>query len=225
MSILKKLWPLLLALAIFIVVSYFVRQHIEAVRPWLTGSSNTYGMVIYVLLGIATVMIPFGSLTPFVPLATTLWGWPMAAFLTLLGWVLGSQIIFEVARFVGKPVILRFMPKRHLENIGHLIEGQSLARSIFIRMFAHGDIISYAFGIFTKVNRWEFLLVTTVAIAPGAICAAYFGSLPLVYQVSLAAVGIVILGIYWTIETKYPHILRKIGLGWLLKAERELEKI
>src|SRR5205085_1276550 len=149
-----------------------------------------YAMLLYVVLGIATVMVPFGSILPFMPLAVHLWGWPLTGTLTLLAWVIGGQILFEFSRAVGKPVIRKMMSEKRLQAIEHLVDKKGLFNALMIRMFVHEDLVSYAFGMFSSISRWEFLLVTAIGVAPGAYLYSYFGSLPIIYEILFATLGI-----------------------------------
>ena len=207
-NIFKKLWPYLVGLAMFILISSVIRDHLDVFRAVLNEESTGYAMTIYVLLGILTVMIPFGSLVPFIPLATLLWGWPMAGLLTFLSWVLGSQILFEGSRFFGKRFAAKLLSESQLHAVADMVHDKGMAHALLLRMFVHGDIVSYAFGIFTHISRWNFLWITAVGVAPGAFVYAYFGSLPFVYQVSMAVLGLVILTAYWILESKMPSFLK-----------------
>ncbi|MDB4977961.1 MAG: hypothetical protein JWM56_147 [Candidatus Peribacteria bacterium] len=209
LPILRKIWPAIPAFVIFIGVSYLLQSHLTTLEPLLKGSSPALGMFLYVLLGIATVAIPFGSLLPFIPIAVLLWGWLPTAFLTLLSWVLGGQILFEASRYFGKPLIGKYMQSSRLDSIAHLVQGNFL-HSLFIRMIVHGDIVSYAFGIFTTIGRWEFLAVTALGVAPGAFMYAYFGSLPFQYQLGMALLGLLLITSYYIVDLKKPDFFRSL---------------
>jgi uncharacterized membrane protein YdjX (TVP38/TMEM64 family) len=204
----KHLWPLALGFALFLLVSGLVQTHLGQMSGELKASSMEAGMTLFLLLGVGTVMVPFASILPFVPLAVALWGWPITALLTTLAWVLGSQILFEAARYLGKPVIMKFVSPERMEGMASMLHRQGLVNAVMIRMFVHGDITSYAFGIFSNITRWEFLLVTAVGVAPGALAYAYVGSLPFVYQVSLAGLGLCAIVAYSLVREKWPHALR-----------------
>jgi uncharacterized membrane protein YdjX (TVP38/TMEM64 family) len=161
-------------------------------------------MMMYVLLGIATVIIPFGSVLPFIPIAVTIFGWEITGILTFVAWVLGSQLLFEFSRSIGKPLVKRFVSAGQLDSIHKMVQGRNLMRSILIRMVMHGDIVSYGFGMFTHVSRWEFLCVTAVGVLPGAFFYAYFGSLPVQYEVAFLCAIILAFSTYWMIEKRWP---------------------
>jgi uncharacterized membrane protein YdjX (TVP38/TMEM64 family) len=210
--VLRKLWPLVIGLLIFAGVSVLVRTQLGAFAGMLEGSSLLYGMALYVLLGIATVMIPFGSLVPFMPAAVSMWGWPLTAALTIIAWVAGSQIIFEGARRFGKPFVAKLVPPAKLKRIGKMTEHKSLPRQIVLRWIVRGDILSYAFGLFTAVSRRDFFIITLAGVTPGALTYSYFGSLPLAYQLGIAGLGVTCLAAYWAIEAMRPEWLKTMRL-------------
>jgi uncharacterized membrane protein YdjX (TVP38/TMEM64 family) len=200
MKSVRTFLPFVVGILIFIGVSALVQTHLEFFRAFLTEGSVGTGMAVYVLIGIATVAIPFTSLLPIVPLAVALFGWPITTVLTILAWVIGGQILFEAARFLGKPVMMKFIPTSEFYSIATLLKGKGLLHSILIRMVFHGDIISYAFGLFTHVNSLEFCLVTAVGVTPSAFLYSYFGSLSFRYQLAFIAIALVALVIYWFID-------------------------
>ncbi len=205
-NVFKKIWPLLIGLTLLIGVSYLAQTHYDQMRALLNQNASSTNMLLYVGIGIATVIIPFGSLIPFIPIAVLLWGWPTTAILTLVAWVLGAQLLFEFSRFVGKPFMMKIIPTSQLDTIATLVQGDGLLHAIFIRMVVHADIVSYAFGMFTDINRWKFLLVTIIGVGPGAVLYAYFGSLPIVYQIGMALAGIIAFAVYWSIGERRERI-------------------
>ena len=78
MQMLKKALPVLFSLTLFIAISYAVQTRLMVIEGALQETtSREMAMVLYVLLGIASVVIPFTSLIPVVPVAVVLWGWPL----------------------------------------------------------------------------------------------------------------------------------------------------
>jgi uncharacterized membrane protein YdjX (TVP38/TMEM64 family) len=210
--LLRKLVPVLIGLVLFVAVSAYVKQHTEALTSAIQGSSMAWGMTLYVLLGILTVVIPFGSLLPFIPVAVTLWGWHMTAILTFCAWLIGGQLLFELARAYGKPYVAKLIPARQRATIKRMVQDRGIAHALALRFFTHGDLVSYAYGVFTPVSRWEFFVMTAVGVTPGAIIYSYAGALDLRLQVTIATVGIGLLTAYWILEWKHPEWLRKMRL-------------
>lgn len=181
----------------YIGVSMFLQAHFAEFQALFDKISPVQGMVLFIALATATVMIPFTSIIPVIPLAVALWGWWATALLCTLAWTLGGQILFEVSRLLGRTKMMKYLPPAQIETIHTLIRDKGLVHSILIRMVVHGDIISYAFGLFTKVNRWEFFLITALGVFPSAVLYALFGELPVKYQIVMAGVILFFLILYW----------------------------
>jgi uncharacterized membrane protein YdjX (TVP38/TMEM64 family) len=194
----QKFWPFILGICLFVVVSTIVHRYLPFLTNILTeGPSKSYGMTAYVLLGMASVVIPFASLIPVIPVAVALWGWKTTALLTILAWVLGGQILFELARHLGKSWVKKLIPAAQLDTVHAMIRDKNIFHAILIRTVIHGDIVSYAFGILTDISRWEFMLVTALGVAPSAIIYSLYGSMPLHLQVYLGILCIVGIVAFW----------------------------
>lgn len=193
---------MLITLTLFIALSVVIQNNLGAMDSLLKSVPSLYAMPLFVVLGIVTVMVPFGSILPFMPLAVHLWGWPVTGLLTLIAWVLGGQMLFEFSRAVGKPVIKKMISEEKMKAISSLVDKKGIFNALMIRMFVHEDLVSYAFGMFSNISRWAFLFVTVVGVAPGAFLYAYFGSLPILYEVAFATLGISGLVGYWMWDEK-----------------------
>ncbi len=181
----------------YIGVSMFLQAHFAEFQALFDKISPVQGMLLFVVLTTATVMIPFTSIIPVIPLAVALWGWWPTALLCTFAWTLGGQILFEVSRLLGRTKMMKYLPPAQIETLHTLIRDKGLIHSILIRMVVHGDIVSYAFGLFTKVNRWEFFLITAVGVFPSALLYSLFGELPVKYQLLMAVVILFFLVLYW----------------------------
>ncbi len=180
---------LLIALAAFAAVSAAVQMNVEWLQAVFQASPPGVSVALFILLGVALVIIPTASILPFMPIAVAFWGWPLAAVLTLVAWVIGGQILFEAARRFGRPLVAKVLPARALSAAAGIVRGGFL-HSVLVRTVLHGDLVSYAFGLFSGVGRVEYAAVSAIGVAPAAVLYAYLGSLPLWIQLSaLAAVG------------------------------------
>ncbi len=208
--ILKKIWPIFIGLAVYIAMSAYLQSNMEYIRPYLQDNIHVYGMALYVLLGIITVSLPFTSLIPFIPVAVSLWGWQITALLTLIAWVIGGQIVFEVSRRLGRGFVGRFVQPSYLEQIRKIVSDKGIIHSILVRMVVHADIVSIGFGVFTHVGSAEFLLVTAIGVAPSAILYAYFGSLTFVRQITIAGIALSLLILYWIVDWRWPRVTKAL---------------
>ncbi len=195
-KILKHIIPVLLSILLFVGISFYVREHLDAFRLLMQGAHG-YGKAAYVGLGVLSVVIPFASILPFVPAAVALWGWQTAAVLTCAAWVIGGQILFVFARTFGKPFVTKMLPESQMTMLQELVRDKGFMHSVLIRFVFHGDIISYAFGIFTHISGVRFFFVTLLASAPSATAYAYYGSLPISYQLGIGGIVILLVFLYW----------------------------
>lgn len=195
--IVQKVGPVAVGLVLFLVAASIAQHYLEPLKESLSTNTHAFGMFFFFLLGIASVLIPFGSILPFMPIATSLWGWPVTGLITASAWIVGSQLLFEGSRRIGKPFVQRFLDAKHMRTAERLVRGKGLLRSILIRQIAHGDMVSYGFGLFSDINSFEFFIVTAMGVTPGAFVYAYFGSLPLPYMFGLAGIGLLCVAVYW----------------------------
>ena len=206
MQLLKKIVPLVLSLALFIAVSAAVRTQLPALEAALSDPASRWmAMALYVLLGIASVIVPFTSLIPAVPAAVALWGWPVTSALTFVSWVIGGQILFEVSRALGRGAVERLAGKAQLESIGTVLRRKGLWQSIIVRLLIQSDLLSCAFAVFTTMTRWEFLVVNATGVALWAVAYAYFGVLSIAWQVMGAGVICILAFGYWLFWERALH--------------------
>ena len=180
-----KLWGLLwvfIFIFIFILLSYFVQTNFEffeglIIEGWI-------GMLSYVMLKIvATVVAPI-TVLPLIVLAAGLWGVWVAAFLTVLGWTIGSVIDFGLARKFGVPIIHRFIPLEEIYKFEDKVKvGNTFWSVVLLRMIIPVDILSYALGLFSRINFWKYVLATFIGVIPFAFAFAYLGGMSYVYQI------------------------------------------
>ncbi len=210
--IFRKVWPLAFVFCLFIACSIVVQNNHVQLEQLLSSVSLPACAGLYFGITLITVIVPFTSVLPFVPLAVLVLGWPATALLTSAGWVIGGFILFELSRSYARPYLFRFLPKSHIEGIGNLLAKKGLPQALFVRMVVHDDLVNVAFGAFTTITRCQFLLITALATAPGAVMYAYIGSVPFRYALALAASGLVVFGCYWYVDM-HKHTVRR----WLTR--------
>ena len=174
----------------FVLFSYFIQTKMEFFEGLVVG--GWVGMVVYVLLKIvATVFAPI-TVLPLIVLATGLWGVWVAAFLTIIGWTLGSVIAFGVARKFGVPIVKRFISLDEIYEFQERVNiGNGFWSVIFLRMIVPVDVLSYALGLFSKIGFWTYALATVIGVIPFAFAFAYLGEVHYVYQVVLGLVFLI----------------------------------
>jgi len=187
---------LLFLAVIFLLVSFFVQENYEMLEIMIQEYSSGVGMLVYVFLAfITTVVAPLTSV-PLIPLASALWGWQVAGILNLVGWGLGSYIAFKIAQRYGRPVVKRFVSLEKIEKYENRMPKEHIFWTIvFLRIIIPVDLLSYALGIFTKVNINVYIAATLVGMAPGSFILSYVGTVPFKNQMVFFGIFFVIIWI------------------------------
>ena len=197
----KSFLGIFIILILFVLSSYIVRTNIEFFNSLI--GNNIYGIFIYILITIIAIVIAPISMTPLIPIVSNVFGWIFGAILTFIGWSIGSFIVFFLCRKYGVDLIKKLISLKHINKIESKIPKENLFFDIvLLRMIIPVDILSYALGLFSKVNFKTYALATMIGIIPFTIVFSYLGTMPLWYQVS----GIVTVVLLITLI----HVLRDL---------------
>lgn len=141
----------------------------------IVHESNGWGMVLYVFLLAAAVIIPFFNFPAFI-LAGALWHPLVAATLGIFGWSLGAAIVFLITRTIKKPLLQKFISlnvmEKYEQKISHV---EKFWNIVLLRIFVPVDVLSYAFGLFTSVPFPRYMITTVIGVTPFAIIFSYGG--------------------------------------------------
>lgn len=183
-------------MVLLFVAASLVSGSIEDTLHSLGEEHRAIGMVLYVGIAIvATVLAPLSAI-PLIPIATALWGWQMTAFLSVVGWVIGAQIAFGIARRYGAPIVARFVSMERIRAWEKYVPQHNVFMTIVIlRMLVPVDILSYALGLFSRIQPMSYFFATLIGVTPGALYFAYVGSLPVRFQLAAFVLLCVVLGI------------------------------
>lgn len=177
----------LFALASFLAVRYESEMHALALR------GGTSGMAAYVLITIVAIVVAPISTLPLMPLATSIWGWFLTGVLSIIGWTIGAQIAFMLARHFGKPLVQKLVSDGKVRELeGWVPEHNLFWTVVLLRMAIPVDILSYALGLFSRMKSVPYFLSTLIGVTPFAFVFSYLGKLPLGLQVA-AVLGILAL--------------------------------
>jgi uncharacterized membrane protein YdjX (TVP38/TMEM64 family) len=204
-----KLWlTLALIIAIFIASAYFTQKYHDIIGSYIEGSGLIIGSAVYLAISIiSTVIAPITTLPVITVIANTE-GKLLAAILSTIGWAVGGLIAFLIARKYGKSIVAKFVSETELQRIERIIPKKpqrAFWTIVFLRIIIPTDVLSYALGLFSKIDTWTYFLATMLGVAPSAFVFAYTGALPVKYQlliISSSVIAIVILLRYWIIRLK-----------------------
>jgi uncharacterized membrane protein YdjX (TVP38/TMEM64 family) len=170
---------LLLTIAVLLVLA-------RPVHAWLLSlfaqaesairQQEAWGVLVFVLLAALSAMVAFVSSAVLVPVAIYVWG-PAVCFLLLwMGWFLGGLAGYGVGRYLGRPVVQRFVrPGALAQYEGWAQSGKSLTLILIIQLALPSDLASYVFGL-VRCRFTVFVAALALAEIPYALGAVYLGT-------------------------------------------------
>ena len=194
----KSFLAALFVIFLFVLVSYYTKQNIEFLKELI--GNDFRGILIYILITIFAIVFAPVSMMPLIPLASNLYGVFYAAAINIIGWTIGSFIVFFICRKYGVSIIKKFVSLNEIYKWENKIPKKRVFFTlILLRMSVPVDILSYALSLLTKINFRTYALTTIIGIIPFAIVFSYLGTIPLVYQL----IGFVIIGFVVVFSNKY----------------------
>jgi len=174
-----------------------VQENIDFVRENI--DFGIWGMLLYTLIVIASIVFAPVAVMPLMPLASGLWGWQITALLSIVGWTIGAAIAFGIARKYGKKLIKKIVSLNEIEEFEKRIPKKNIFLTIvFLRMTVPVDGLSYLFGLFSRISFKTYILATIIGITPFSIAFSYAGGISIVWQGAALAIalGILFVGIW-----------------------------
>lgn len=178
---------------LFVLASVFADTYQTQMQA-LVSDDSVIGMGAYVLLTIFAVVIAPVSTLPLLPLASGMWGWVVAGVLSIVGWTIGGQIAFLLARRFGKPFLRKVISLEKLEKYEKRVPEENIFWTVvFLRMAVPVDVLSYALGLFSRMKSVPYFFATLIGVAPFALVFAYAGTLPFLYQMEALGLALFIM--------------------------------
>lgn len=166
---------------LFVLSSWLVQNNLEAIAGII--GDDGWGMAIYVLVSMVTIVLAPVATIPLIPIAASLWGGFITGLLNIFSWLVGSMIAFGIARIVGVRFVRKVVSLHRLEKIERMIPEKGMFGAIvFLRMVIPVDLLSYALGLFSQVRAGLYFWATLIGIIPFAFILAYAGRIPFTYQ-------------------------------------------
>ncbi len=134
-------------------------------------SAGPFGMIILLGLEIVQVIVAFvpGEVVQLV--AGMLYGPVLGSAIILVGCVCATAAIYELVHRLGQPFVEEVVSTEHLERFREFEESGKLAVMVFVLFFIPGlpkDVFTYLVPL-TSMPRNQYLIITTIARAPGVI--------------------------------------------------------
>lgn len=178
----KAFFGIIAIASLFIFSSYIVRNNIETISNFI--GNDFIGISIYLLISIIAIVIAPIGMTPLIPLASNLYGWFPAGLIHIIGWSIGSFIVFYICRRWGVNLVRKFVSVEKLTEYENKIPEENMFFGIIVlRTIVPVDILSYALSLFTKVSFRTYAIATVIGIIPFAFVLSYLGTVPFLYQI------------------------------------------
>lgn len=194
----KKEWSVvIITILIFIGLGYFFQSYEEQLKRFI-GDYMYAGMLAYTASAVISVLIAPINTFPLLILAATLWGPLVAALLSILGWTIGSTLAYMLAQKYGRMIVEKFISIKKAERICKAITGENPFWSIVVaRMLIPVDALSYALGLFLKMNVWKYTLATFIGVSPFAFIFSYAATMSLPYMIGIGVLALVAIGVVY----------------------------
>lgn len=161
-----------------LIMPYFSSR--ESVGEFAEGvtSLGQMGVVVFFLIQVLQVIIAFipGEFVEFG--GGVLFGTWLGALICTIGLFAGQYLVFTVVRRFGKRLVERIFNSGKLDRFEFLKNEKKLEYIAFVLFFIPGppkDLLTYAFPL-TKIDKWRFLIIATVARIPSVLTSAYAGA-------------------------------------------------
>lgn len=186
------------SVVVFFILASLLANEYQSQLQHVVRSGGVYGIFFYVFItAFATVIAPVSAL-PLMPLAVSVWGWFITGALSVVGWVVGSQIAFFLARRYGKSLVQKVVSLEKLAQYENTFPEENLFWTVvLLRITIPVDILSYALGLFTTMSHKMYFLSTLLGVTPFAFILAYTGSLSPIFQIAT------VLGVFLVIILLY----------------------
>ena len=142
---------------------------------------NSYGWLgVLVFMGIQMLQVLVAAIPgELVQLAGGyIYGTWLGTLYSLTGIVLGSVMVFFIARLLGYPLVKLLVSKKHLESFNFIINSNKSETVMFILFLIPGapkDILTYLAAI-TPVKPLKFFAIITMGRLPALLASSYIGS-------------------------------------------------
>ena len=162
---------LLLALAL---LAYRLELRPETVERFIRDL-GAWGVLASIALMVLHSFVPFpAELVAFANgmVYGPIWG----TVVTWVGAMLGALVAFALARRAGRPLVERFVERRHLERLDRRIAAGSVPVLLLVRLLpvVSFNLVNYGVGL-TRVPLWTFLWTTGLGILPPTVVMVVMG--------------------------------------------------
>lgn len=149
----------------------------EAFRAWV-DSSGIWGRVLFVGMVVLQVLVAFIPGEPIELAAGYAFGFWEGSILTLLGFLIGSWLVFVLVRKFGVKLVEVFFSKEKMDEIKFLQNPKKTKAISLVLMVIPGtpkDMLSYFAGL-TKLTTAEWLTIVAIGRIPSLVTSTLTGA-------------------------------------------------
>lgn len=182
----KKITSLLVAITFLVIVSYLLQKRIiyidtQQVKEFI-HSFGLLGPIVFMILNAVSIVFAPVTALPFWAASLALYGFWQTLFYILISFNVGAVINFWIARKWGRPIVLKLVGKKGINEVDKITEVVGLHTLLFVRLIggASSDYVAYAAGL-TNMKFRPYFLITFLATPPSMILNVYviYGALSL----------------------------------------------
>lgn len=197
----------------------------EKIKQFI-GEFGVFGPIVLILLQTFQALI-FIIPGPVITMAGGYsFGITLGAMYSLIGTMLGSVLVFSIAKKFGRAFVIKIINKKELEHFDAFFKKKGKIALLITRtipiLFPH-DVVSFAAGL-TQLSLKEFAFLSFLGFIPNVLLLTLFGE-QLSHKISqftllvIAAIGI------GTIAYLFRHHLKIFFIKEIRNFERELKII
>lgn len=165
---------ILCSLFLVVVVSLVLFSIPEEVLKAFVLENATWSGIIFALLMFIGTVIPPITVFVLIPFMSMLIGPLATVFYSVLGWGLGSMLSFQIARRLGRPFLTKFMSLKRIDEWeARVPKGNEFLTLLLLRIITPVDFLSYALGLFSRVNFWKYSVASFLGVIPFSFVFAY----------------------------------------------------
>lgn len=147
----------------------------------VTAKMEEFGIfapVVFVALQVIQVVIAIIPGGPVPIIGGMLFGEFAALILCLVGFFLGTALVYYLVQWLGRPMVDRFVTEKHFQKFDFLMEGKRLEALVFLVFFLPGlpkDALTYLVSFNSKIKPMRLFILTTLGRTPATILTVYVG--------------------------------------------------
>jgi uncharacterized membrane protein YdjX (TVP38/TMEM64 family) len=179
----------------------------EAIGSWLSGAGPMAPLIYILVMALSIVISPIPSI-PLDMAAGAFFGPVPATFYSAIGALIGADISFLIARYLGRGFVERFIKVE--KAICLWCSDSVLVKIVFVSRlipFISFDVVSYGAGL-TRMSLWKFSLATFLGMLPMTYLFASSGSFMVTNRGLAYALGALMVVMFLLL----PKVLEKTEL-------------